>query len=196
MTIHLAYACRTAVALVFLVSFLSKIRSRAAFDAFAASVAAGRVLPRRASRAAAFAVVCAEGVVPVALADPSAAPYGHALAAALLLAFSGVILRSVRRGLTVECRCFGISNSPLGKRHLVRNMLICAVVLVSLGMGSPPVASVADLAVGAAYGALAALPLITFDEIVFLFLIRAEPITDAAGSPGAPRSRPRRATAP
>jgi hypothetical protein len=85
-------------------------------------------LSRTVTRPAALLVVLGEAaVVPLlALPAPAAHRTGLALAAALLGAFAAAIALSLRRGSRTPCRCFGASATPLGPRHVVRNLLLTA----------------------------------------------------------------------
>ncbi|MEU4572834.1 MauE/DoxX family redox-associated membrane protein [Nonomuraea sp. NPDC023979] len=118
----MAYAllsCQVLIGAVFAVAALTKLRDPAAF---AASVAALRLVPRGVASLAAGAVAVAEASVAALMFLPRA---GFALAAALLLGFCAVIVKSRRS--RVECRCFGAASGPLGPAHLVRNGLLLAV---------------------------------------------------------------------
>ena len=74
--------------------------------------------------------------------------WGGVVAAALLAAFTAVIVRVLREpdGLTPTCACFGGSTrSPLSWRHLARNgaLLILALLAASFdGAGGPILGSV------------------------------------------------------
>lgn len=60
--------------------------------------------------------------------------WGGVVAAALLAAFTAVLVRVLRNpdGLTPSCACFGGSNrSPVSSRHLVRNAALLALAFVA-----------------------------------------------------------------
>jgi peroxiredoxin/uncharacterized membrane protein YphA (DoxX/SURF4 family) len=83
-------------------------------------------------------------------------PVGAALALALMLAFSGAIARSMARGETPDCHCFGALHSePAGPKTLVRNLLLSASAAVALA-GGPGTSATRWLA-GLSGGWLAAL---------------------------------------
>jgi len=157
--------------LVFAVSAVSKIRTRAAYAAFVAST--GRLLPAgsRWVRQAALLVVVAEVAVVVLL--PVLPALGLAIAAVLLAAFTVAIAGAVRRGVTAPCRCFGSSARPLGVAQAVRN----GVLAVLATGGAAGAVAVPDVLAGAhpagvAIAALGALVLavltISFDDVADL----------------------------
>jgi hypothetical protein len=162
---------RSLVVLVFAVSVASKLRGRRAYAEFAAAI--GRLSPRPVAAATlrwlAVGVVAAELAVMVLV--PIAASIGFAVAAGLLLVFTGAILLALRRGERAPCRCFGSADLPLGYPQVVRNLVLLAVcVLGGVGGSQPsaaPEAAGAVLAVVA--GALAATVVVTADEFVALF---------------------------
>lgn len=127
--------CRCALAIVFVVSALSKLTGREAFAAFTRSVRRLGVLPSPgAARLAAFAVAAAEVAVPVLVLVgwPPTVVAGYLVAAAMLAAFTVGIAASLRRGDRTPCGCFGRSTVPLGGRHIVRNLLLLAIAVTGL----------------------------------------------------------------
>jgi hypothetical protein len=68
---------------------------------------------------------------------PTATPaiVGHLLAAALLAAFTVVLIRARRRAPGLACHCFGAGTAPVAGRHVVRNLLLLAAV--ALGASGP-----------------------------------------------------------
>jgi hypothetical protein len=69
-----------------------------------------------------------------------AVPAGGALAAlALLLIFSAVLVRALRRGGEVRCACFGqVGGPPLSWVELVRNALLAALAALAVAAGPDP----------------------------------------------------------
>jgi len=164
---YLQLGCACLIGLVFVVSAVSKARD---LDGFAASVPGllGRV-DGRIVRPLAMLVLVLEALVPVLLAVPAARRAGFGLACLLLAAFTVAIAGAVRRRRRTTCRCFGASNAPLGRRHLVRNATLLAAALpgaLSPGDGVPPPAG---LVIAAAAGAVGAVLIVSFDDIVDLF---------------------------
>jgi hypothetical protein len=127
-------ACRLCLLTVFALALAGKVSGREAFAAFTRSLRAMAVLPEPAVAPAARASVVAEALVVVLLAIPARYPAaaGFAVAVGVLAVFTAAILRSVRRGNSVPCRCFGASSTPLGTRHVVRNIVLIAVALTGL----------------------------------------------------------------
>ncbi|WP_413803761.1 MauE/DoxX family redox-associated membrane protein [Streptomyces iranensis] len=145
-------AVRAMIGVVFLIAFLSKSAGRGRFTAFVESLPAMGVVPLRLVGPAAVAVVAAEGAVCALLIVESngATVAGLALAAGLLSAFTAAIARTIRRGTGATCRCFGASAAPLGRRHLLRNVVLTAVAAAAGLMAQ------ADRAPATATGALVA----------------------------------------
>jgi len=62
---------------------------------------------------------------------------GGALASALLVAFSGLLVVRLRQGVAAPCRCFGgVRTKPIGWTDLVRNGVLAALAVVTLAL--PP----------------------------------------------------------
>ncbi|GAB3151882.1 MauE/DoxX family redox-associated membrane protein [Microbispora hainanensis] len=155
--------CRLLTGIVFLMSAVSKLRGRAAYEEF---TAATRVLVRLPARPVAALVVTAEAAVAPLLAWPPTVLAGFCLALGLLVAFTVAIAVALRRGRRVPCRCFGASAVPVGPGHLARNAVLLAAAMagavqagagtVLAGLGPAGFAAVA-LAAGAAAVLLSAI---------------------------------------
>lgn len=171
--LYLAIACRTAVAIAFLVAVTAKIAGRGSFGEFTRSVAAMRVVPPTTARTVAGASVTAEALVVVLTAIPARATAvaGCALAALLSVMFSGAIAVSLRHGNRAPCRCFGRSPTPLGTRHLARNAILLLVsaagAAAALGNG---VVHPAAAVVAAGTGLFVGLVMAAYDEVVELLI--------------------------
>jgi hypothetical protein len=171
---YVVVGLRGLIVLVFVVSAASKLRGRHAYAEFVA--ATGRLSPR--PLRAAMARRLAAGVVAVELAvvalvlAPRITSIGFAVAATLLLAFTGAILLALRRGERAPCRCFGSAEQPLGYPHVVRNLVLLAACALGLVGGqlvvSSPSPGGALLAVAA--GALVATVVAISDDITALFI--------------------------
>ena len=79
----------------------------------------------------AWGVPAAEVVTAVLLV--AVPPAGGVVALVLLAAFSLVIARALRLGLTTPCGCFGATSAkPVSSRDLVRNGLLACLALAAL----------------------------------------------------------------
>ncbi|MCG5221161.1 MauE/DoxX family redox-associated membrane protein, partial [Streptosporangium soli] len=122
---HVLVASQVLLATVFVVSAFSKLRNRAALRSFAVTL---RLLPGAVRFPAAVAAVGMEVVTAATLiVFPRA---GLVAGGMLLIAFSMWIAVSLRSGQREPCQCFGVSATPLGPVHLVRNGLLLLVVAV------------------------------------------------------------------
>ena len=142
----LALTLRFAVATVLAVAACAKARS---FGAFRQTVDA--VVPwRRGVPAIAGAVIATEATLAGLLA---AGVLANAVAAAtlvLFLGFAALSLWAERRGLRVQCSCFGRSERELGKDTLVTSLMLAGATLAywvllgrtdgSLALGEAPLA--------------------------------------------------------
>jgi uncharacterized membrane protein YphA (DoxX/SURF4 family) len=168
---YLDVAGRLLIGVVFAVAVVSKVASRDAFRAFVRSLQQMDVLPLRSVPAAARVSVATEATIVTLLAVPLrwTAAAGFALAAGLLAIFAAAIRRSVRRGNRAPCRCFGASVTPLGRHHVVRNLLLAGAALVGLtGAVGRGHADVAGGFVAAGAGAVVGIAMIAYDDIAAL----------------------------
>ncbi|MFF7791792.1 MauE/DoxX family redox-associated membrane protein [Streptomyces sp. NPDC007991] len=171
---YFAHGVRGLLTAVFLIAVVGKVGRAGAFSAFADSLRPLAALPGPVVRTVALAVVAVEGAVCLALILPytPATLAGLLAASALLAVFAVVIARSVGRGTTVRCRCFGRSAASLGRAHVVRNGLLAsvagagaaAVVTGTAGGSDPGMVAVAWCA-GAVAGGLVTVA----EDLVSLF---------------------------
>jgi Methylamine utilisation protein MauE len=167
---YLALACRCLTGLVFGVSAFSKLRSRAAFREFT-SWLGGLPLPLARSHAVPVATVMAtaEAAIVVLSVLPWTARAALMLAALMLAVFAAGTWLAVARGAGRPCQCFGVSAAPLGRRHVVRNALLCAVAAAGAATGGAGGIHPAGIAVSLAAG-LAIAPFVVFlDDLAALF---------------------------
>ncbi len=62
-----------------------------------------------------------------------ARPFAAALAAAVLLAFTALLVANLARGRRVPCACFGVrSGRPIGAWSVVRNVALLGVAAVAI----------------------------------------------------------------
>jgi hypothetical protein len=162
-----AVAARFCLGSVFAVAAVSKLRRRSDLREFRSSVAA--LLPRFARRLPRVpeAVLVLECAVAVLLLAPGLAPVGFGVAIVLLTAFAAGAAAAWLRGTRTPCRCFGSSSAPLGRRHVVRNLLLVGIATGGLLAGTPShntdlVVSVAAAVVGVS----SALVFVFLDDLI------------------------------
>jgi hypothetical protein len=178
--VYLALACRGLAGVVFGVSAFSKLRSGAAFRDFRWWLASLPVpVARRWPALVAMVMAAAEVIIVVLLALPWTARAGLVLAAATLAMFTAGTWLAVARGADKPCQCFGASASPLARRHVVRDALLCAAAVVGALSTGGPAGAAAGVVVSLAAGLTLALFVIFLDDLAALF---AAP-RDAAGMP-------------
>ncbi|MFI6505082.1 MauE/DoxX family redox-associated membrane protein [Nonomuraea typhae] len=164
---YVTIACQALLAGVFVVAVAGKVRGRAAFGEYVASIAALGFVPW--ARPVAGALVAAEILVAVSLATPA----GLGAALLLLAVLTTGIVLGVRRGRRVPCRCFGAAAAPLGPTHVVRNLVLAGVACAGLAArvlgGSAAAADPAGVAVALAAAAAGVLVVVRLDDLVSLF---------------------------
>jgi hypothetical protein len=134
--------CRWSIGLTFAVSAFGKARELRAFELAVVDLAG---VPAGRARPVALATLLAEVLVVLAVAvGGPALPVGFGLAAGLLLLFSFVLARALRRRTAVSCNCFGASERPISGYDLVRNgaLLACCVAGLALVDRPAPAAAV------------------------------------------------------
>lgn len=172
MMLYLLTTCQVLLAGVFVLALASKVRGRADFAAFAASIRALGLFSGAGSAVAAYALVGAEAVVVLLLLLPSTVIAGLAAAGATLAAMTAGILAALRGGKRGTCRCFGASEAPLGRVHVVRNLLLitgAATGLAAAFAGAESPAHPAGLALAAVVAAVGILIVVRLDDLVALF---------------------------
>ncbi|MDG4796068.1 MauE/DoxX family redox-associated membrane protein [Micromonospora sp. WMMD1082] len=127
-------------------ALVGKLRGRAAFAEFRASLPRTVGVPAVRAGLLAVAVLAAEALAAAtllaAVAVPALAPAGFALAAVVFAAFTVAVAGMVRRGVREPCRCFGVAERPPGPAHVARNLLLTAVAVggmaLTFGGARPP----------------------------------------------------------
>ena len=116
---YLLTFCRLVIGLVFVISFVGKVRD---VGQFAATIGRFDLLPRRWTQTAALLFLGGEAAVVILLiAGGPLLPLAFALATLLLLLFSLALLSVLRRGIETSCNCFGASEKPLTYYDVGRN---------------------------------------------------------------------------
>jgi thiol-disulfide isomerase/thioredoxin len=128
---YLGLIARCLIGAVFAASAFSKLRSGAAYRAYASWLGGLPVLPARIRSAAAPVLAGTEVAIPALIAMPWTAVVGLLLAAAALAAFGVGTIIAIRRGARALCHCFGPSSTPLGPRQVLRDMALCAVAVAA-----------------------------------------------------------------
>jgi hypothetical protein len=178
--VYLALACRCAVGVVFLVSVAGKLRSRPGFRAFVSWLAALPVpLVRGRPRAVAGVMAAAEALIVVLVALPWTARAGLVLAAAVLAVFAAGTWLAMARGSHAPCQCFGVSASPLGRRHVVRDALLAVMAVVGAAAASSGGARPGGVGVALGAGLVVAVFVVFLDDLAVLFARTGE---DAHGA--------------
>lgn len=110
---------RCAIGLVFLISFLGKIRDMRSFQS---AISNFKLLPHWLERPAALGFMTGELVVVVLLIlGGSWARYGLLIALLMLVAFSVALGAVLARGIQTSCNCFGPNQQNISFYEIVRN---------------------------------------------------------------------------
>jgi hypothetical protein len=168
MLADVAVGCRVLLAVVLVLAFTGKITSRSAWRGFTDSLAALPWLPKRRHPVLAIAILVAEGTGAVLLVLPGTSLAGLALATALLTGFTVVPAISLRRGVELTCRCFGLREAKIGLSHILKNgVALCAAVAgLVASQASGPGTTWSPISIG--IGVLAGLVFVGWDEIAYL----------------------------
>jgi Methylamine utilisation protein MauE len=128
--------CRSTVVLIFLFSFLGKVRRRETFQQTITNFA---ILPTWLNRPASLLFLLAEALIIVLLllGGPFLLP-GYLFATALLLIFCLSIISVLIRRISTTCSCFGPSNKPVSSIDLVRNTGFVACTVGGCFTLAPP----------------------------------------------------------
>ncbi|WP_410660330.1 MauE/DoxX family redox-associated membrane protein [Amycolatopsis sp. lyj-112] len=188
--VYLAVFAMVLCGLVLLVSAVSKVRGKAAYAEFAASVPAFGI-PARWTSLFAAATVTAEFVITALLLPATAsvlfgsasgwwlALAGLVFAAGLFGVLTAAVWRAVARRTGAVCRCFGPARTVLAHRHVVRNALLLLVAVAgAIALAGASAMSTVDpvvAALSAVVGAVGAVAVVRFDDLAELF---AGPIPD------------------
>jgi hypothetical protein len=160
-----AAAAQWLIVFVFAGSALGKA---VAFGRFRDGIPTLWPVPRRILAPLAGLVVAGELAVVVLAAVPATRAMGLILAAVALLAFSGVITRTLRAASGAACNCFGGAVVPLAPRHLLRNGFLLAVVIAALRWGGTGAVGGPDLAWALALAFVVVIPVALLDEFSYV----------------------------
>jgi hypothetical protein len=152
---YLLTFCRLVIGLVFVISFVGKVRD---VGQFAATIGRFELLPRRWTKTAALLFLGGEAaVVALLILGGRLLPLAFGLATLLLFVFTLALLSALRRGIETSCNCFGTSDKPLTYYDVGRNAGFILLAATGLGMA----------------GATGAVPTLAFIEHLFIFIIAA-----------------------
>ena len=147
--------CRMGLAVVFLTAGSSKLLDRAGTQASVVEFGVGR----RAASMVAASLPVLEIAVGVALVPNVTARFGAVGACLLLAAFTVAIVRSLARGQTPDCHCFGqVHTRPVGRGTVARNVALfaCAAFVVAAGWNNAGLSATGWIAKASAPGIVAA----------------------------------------
>src|SRR5215472_9182776 len=164
----IADGCRALLVVVLGLAVIGKISSMTAFRRFMDTLTALPFLRQRRHPVLAVTIVATEGASVVFLVVPVTALAGLALAVVLLVAFTLVPALSLRRGVELTCRCFGVREAKIGRSHVLRNGLaLCAAVAgLTASLASGAAAAWSPVAIG--IGIFAGIIFVGWDEIAYL----------------------------
>lgn len=123
--------CRIAVWVVFLVSFVSKVIN---IPIFYRAVIEFRIIPTKLNKLITLLIVLAELIVVILLLFDQLIVFGLSLAIFLLSVFTIVIIITLKRGVNIECSCFGQTDIGISKYDVARNIafIFCCFICIYL----------------------------------------------------------------
>ncbi|HEY4331777.1 MAG TPA: MauE/DoxX family redox-associated membrane protein, partial [Ilumatobacteraceae bacterium] len=125
--VWVAIFARAVVGIVFVAAGAGKLADRAGPGAGMADFG----VPARFTTAAGYTLSIVELIVAALVIADGTAAWGASAAAALLLLFSIVIARSLARGATPDCHCFGaVHSAPMSHSLLWRDLGLAAIAIV------------------------------------------------------------------
>jgi hypothetical protein len=166
---YVVISSRCLIGFVFAVSAFAKLRRRSSFREFRDWLARLPVPVARTWPGLAAAVLAlAEVAVVLLVALPWTGRAGLVFAAAVLALFTAGTLLALRARAQVTCQCFGTSRSPMGRRHVVRNLLLCAVAITGDAYAGGHGVRPAGVLIALVAGAVAALFVVFLDDLAAL----------------------------
>lgn len=179
---YVVLACRGLIGMVFAVSVISKLRSGPAFHAFASWLGALPLLRAAGPRPLAAVFAATEVAVVAMLALPWTWRAGLLGAAAVLAVFAAGALMIARTGVRAPCLCFGASEAPIGRRHVLRNAALSVAAAIGAAAGGHAASRPAGIAISLGVAAAATLFVVYLDDLA---AVLAGP-SPAGGSPAQP----------
>ncbi|MER7730102.1 MauE/DoxX family redox-associated membrane protein [Streptomyces erythrochromogenes] len=160
---------QTALAAVFLISALPKVRR---FAAFRSHVRATVPVLTGKPGVVAIGAVAAELLTAAALLYPGSAGWGSAMALVMLITFTAYLARLIAGGSSAACGCAGSGGQAASWRHLLRNailLVLAAVLLIVLAAGGSGAPQVIQYVVLAAPAAATGAVLLYLPEVLLFF---------------------------
>jgi uncharacterized membrane protein YphA (DoxX/SURF4 family) len=168
---YVQLTCQLIIALVFAVAAAGKLRSRASWHGFTASIRDLGLVPVAAARPVAALTVAAELGVVALLALPGLTRLGFLLALVLLATLIGGIVAVLRGGRQASCNCFGRSAETFSPLHIARNLLLVTVAAAGSISGPPASYQAAGVVASVLAAVLATAFVLRFVEILSLFTL-------------------------
>jgi len=129
--VAVVYMCRAVLITVFTAAVIGKARDRDASTRFRNSIDELGVVPPRLTPVIQGTVLAAEAGSILLLLLPETVIPGLFLAASILIVFTAVVGFSLVSGRQTTCECFGSHGAPFSVRHIVRNLALSTLALVS-----------------------------------------------------------------
>ncbi|MGJ6968410.1 MauE/DoxX family redox-associated membrane protein [Streptosporangium sp. G11] len=169
---YVILGCRLVLLGMFLVSLAGKVRSRRAFREFVAATATLLAVAPGPARRLAMLAVAAEAAIVVLIGVPATVPVGFALSAVTLGGFGYALVRALKQERAAPCRCFGPSATPVGRHHVIRNLVLIAAAVTALGAtlgGAPQAVEIPGVAITALAALVCVVLIVRLDDIAELF---------------------------
>lgn len=176
---YVVLACRCLIGMVFAVSAISKLRSGPAYRAFTSWLGALPLRRAADARPLAAAFAATEVAIVAMLALPWTWRAGLVSAAAVLAAFAAGAVVVAHAGVRAPCQCFGPSEVPLGRRHVLRNAALSAAAAAGAVSGGQPASRSAGMAISLGVAAAATLFVVYLDDLAAV-LAAPSPAGDSA----------------
>ncbi|WP_433257224.1 MauE/DoxX family redox-associated membrane protein [Streptosporangium sp. CA-135522] len=167
---YVALALRLTLAGVFLVSGLMKARSVGDTVAMWTSLLKSlRLSGRSLAEAASWTLIGVETVTGVALLAGGGLSVPALVSAMVLLSiFSAMAVLSARAKLNLACACFGRATTPLGWRHVWRNLVLLSIAVAGVTVQADIPLEAGGIAVSVVAAVVITLLTAFYDDIVDL----------------------------
>lgn len=160
---------------VFAIAAASKASSPRQLTALGSLVQTVTGRGARAGKVSALVLLVAEATVALLLVVGDARP-AFAASIVLLAVLTAGLGVAVDRHADQPCRCFGLSTSPVGARHVVRNVLLMAAAFVGwllAGSDDTRLLAVGPVVLATTAGLVLAALIVLFEDLTAVFGARA-----------------------